>query len=163
MKRASILLLAAIAGGACSRATQNAEPGEIEATGAVQYVGTFRNTQQADGGLRMSSVFQANGSVQVLYREATGRSLVNLVLSTSGGSSEVLAWAILPGRCGSGSAPLAPSAQFPPLEFGNNSRVELTNVSIPIVMPPGTYHLNVYRGGENLANVVVCTNLSQRR
>lgn len=163
MKKASLLLLAAFAGGACASGTQNATPGEITATEAIQYVGTFRNTQQADGGLRMSSVFQANGNVSVIYRESTGRSLVNLVLSTSGGASEVLAWAILPGRCGSGSTPLAPAAQFPPLEFGNNSRAELTNISIPVAMPSGTYHLNVYRGGETLANVVVCTNLTQRR
>lgn len=161
MKWARFMVLTGLALSACARATSPATA--VAPTGSIQYEGTFRSIQQSDGSLRMNATFQANGRVQIIYRESSGRSIVNLLISTSTNISDILSWTVVPGRCGSGAVPVAPASQFPVLEFGNNSRAELTNLSMPIALAAGTYHVDVYRGGETLANVVACANLTMQR
>lgn len=140
--------------------TAGATAAEVNASGSVQYDGQFRPMQVAQGALGMSQKQNIFGSVRIIYREATNRSLVNLNVSTSQQQTDVMSWAVAPGRCGSGSVPLMPSAQFPALEIGNTGRGELTINDLAIAMPMATYHVNLYRGGETLANVMACANLT---
>lgn len=131
-------------------------------SGAIQYDGQFRPIQQNDGRLGMNTTQRIFGNVQVIFRENSGTSSVRLSLTTNANASEVLAWAIVPGRCGSGAVPVLPAAQFPPLELSNNGSGEINATGISVALPAGTYHVNVYRGGETLANVIACANLNQR-
>ncbi|MBL8997954.1 MAG: hypothetical protein KJZ74_09560 [Gemmatimonadales bacterium] len=160
---AAVALLALAAAGCASASNATPETGVIDATGALQYDGQFRPVQQSDGRVGMSTVQRIYGDVRILFREATDRSRVTLSLNTNNQQSEVLAWAVVPGRCGSGGVPLLPAAQFPPLEITNTGRGEVAGRELPLSMPSATYHVNVYRGGETLSNVIACANLQLRR
>lgn len=146
---------------ACASAAQRSPAAESSPTvsGAIQFDGQFRPIQQTDGRLGMNVQQRIYGEVRLLFRESSGRTTVSLTLNTNTNASDVLAWAVVPGRCGSGAVPLLPAAQFPALEMANNGRGDLSAV-IPIVMPRGSYHVNVYRGGETLSNVIACANLT---
>jgi hypothetical protein len=98
----------------------------------------------------------------VIFRESSGKSSIRLSLTTNANASEVLSWAIVPGRCGNGAIPVLPAAQFPPLELSNNGSGEVNAAEMQVALPPSAYHVNVYRGGETLANVIACANLNQR-
>lgn len=100
------------------------------------------------------------GSAQVIFREASGKASVRFTLTTNSNTSEILSWAIVPGRCGNGAVPILPAAQFPPLEISNNGAGEINIQELPVVLPAGAYHINVYRGGETLGNVIACANLA---
>ena len=160
MKVRSTLVLAVAALTGCASGG-GGDPGanDIVPTGAVQYSGTFREVQSSDGRVGMNVVLRVNGNVRIIYREATGRSNVSLTLGTSLNSPELLVWAVVPGRCGNGGVPVMPTAQFPPLEVTNAGRGDLTASNIPLEMPQRDYHVNVYRGGESLSNVIACANL----
>jgi hypothetical protein len=157
---ASLLAAVALAGCASSQATSDTQ--EIVAAGAIQYDGQFRPIQQSDGRLGMSTQQRIYGTVRIIYRESNSRSVVNLTLNTNAQQSEVLSWAVVPGRCGSGGVPVLPAAQFPPLEIGSTGRGDVINREVPIVLPQGAYHVNVYRGGETLTNVIACSNLTAK-
>lgn len=157
--RSSLVLAVAALTGCASGGGSEAEVNDIIPTGAVQYDGQFRAVQQNDGRLGMSIVLRVNGSVRIIYREATGRAAVNMTLNTSSTQSELLAWAVVPGRCGSGGVPIAPTAQFPALELTNSGRGEVSATNLPLEIPLRDYHVNVYRGGDTLANVIACANL----
>lgn len=75
-----------------------------------------------------------------------------------------LHWAVHPGRCGSGSLPLAAVDQFPVLEIGSNGRGQLS-ADVPLTLPPsGNYHVNVFwTGGQDLSDVMTCANLRPER
>lgn len=162
MRTTFAMLAAAVALGGCASSQAGSDTTEIIATGAIQYDGAFRPIQQSDGRLGMNTVQRIFGNVRVLYRESTGRSQIALTINTSSAVSEILSWAIVPGRCGSGGVPVMPAAQFPPIELSNNGRGDLKVDDVPIVLPLGTYHVNVYRGGENLTNVIACSNLAAK-
>jgi hypothetical protein len=74
-------------------------------------------------------------------------------------SAQSLRWAVLSGRCGSGDLPLIGHDQFPLLDVSTNGRGQV-DAELPLVMTSGgSYHVNVYSGGQQLENVVTCTNL----
>jgi len=153
--RTSTILMVAALGG-CAQKQPNAD---IVATGAVQYSGLFRPIQQSDGRLGMNVQQRIYGEVKLLFRESSGRTDVSLTLNTNSNTSDLLAWAVVPGRCGNGAVPLLPASQFPALELANNGRGDVSG-ELPIAMPQGAYHVNVYRGGDNLSNVIACANLT---
>jgi hypothetical protein len=156
------LLLALPLLAACASAPKPAATAAPAVTGAIQYEGQFRPIQQNDGRLGMNTTQRIFGSVQVIFRESSGKSSIRLSLTTNANASEVLSWAIVPGRCGNGAIPVLPAAQFPPLELSNNGSGEVNAAEMQVALPPSAYHVNVYRGGETLANVIACANLNQR-
>lgn len=162
MRTTSAIFAAAVALGGCASSQAGSDANEIIASGAVQYDGTFRPIQQSDGRLGMTTVQRIYGNVRVIFRESTGRSQITLSLNTNSAQSEILSWAIVPGRCGSGGVPVMPSAQFPPLELSNNGRGDVKVDDMPLALPQGNYHVNVYRGGDNLTNVIACSNLTAK-
>lgn len=160
MRPTTALLLTAVALGGCASSQAAEETGEVVPAGAVQFDGAFRPIQQSDGRLGMATQQRVFGSVRVLFRESSGRSLVSLTITTNLQQTELLAWAVVPGRCGSGGIPVLPSSQFPALEISNTGRGEIRPTEIQLALPMGSYHVNVYRGGETLSNVIACANLT---
>lgn len=84
---------------------------------------------------------------------------VALVVAVPTNAATQLRWALLPGRCGSGSLPLIGFDQFPLLEVSTSGRAELeTDLPLSLTVN-GSYHINAYVGGSQLDNVVTCANL----
>lgn len=85
-------------------------------------------------------------------------------LSTSLQNSTSLNWAVLTGRCGSGSLPILGVEQFPVIDVGTNGRGQL-NGEMALALPAsGAFHLNVYwSGGRQLNDVMTCANLRRDR
>lgn len=160
MRGTAVMLAAAAMLTGC--AGQRGAVDEVIPTGAIQYEGSFRPIQQYSGAAGMSTQQRIFGNVQVLFRESSGRSVINLSLNTNIQRSEVLIWAIVPGRCGNGAIPLLPATQFPALEMSSTGRGEVRNYEMPVTMAMGAYHVNIYRGGETLSNVIACSNLTGR-
>jgi len=130
---------------------------------ARAYDGQFRPMQQSQGGLGMSTQQRIYGSVKIAFRESNERSKVNLTINTNLQQSEILGWSANPGQCGSGSVPYMPVAQFPGIEVSSTGRgeVELQNMQLSLPVS-GAVHVNVYRGGDNLDNVIACANLRMK-
>lgn len=162
MRPTTALVLAAVALGGCASSQAGEEMDEIVPAGAVQFDGSFRPIQQSDGRVGMNTQQRVFGSVRVLFRESSGRSLVSLNITTNLQQTELLAWGIVPGRCGSGGVPVLPTSQFPALEISSTGRGEINPTEIQMALPMGTYHVNVYRGGETLSNVIACANLTAK-
>ncbi len=160
---ASLATVAACASG--GKAVNTAGEGEaqqtvIDATGATSYSGDFGPVQQNSGGVGMQVRQRLYGSVRLIFRESTSRTNVQLRLNTNGNQSEILTWGVVPGRCGSGGVPVTPVSQLPALEIGINGQGQINAEAVPLTIPPGaTYHVNVYRGGDQLPNVIACANL----
>ena len=127
---------------------------------ARAYDGQFRPMQQVQGGVGMSVPQRVYGAVKIAFRESNERSNVNLTINTTLQQSEILNWSANPGRCGSGSVPFMPVAQFPGIEVGTTGRGEVDVQNMQLNIPAsGAVHVNVYRGGSSLENVIACANL----
>lgn len=119
-------------------------------------------TQQRTAMAAPTAQQKTTGSVY-LSEAGANRTRVRMTVSTDVRNASQMLWAIAPGRCGSGSMPIAGVQSFPVIEIGNNGRGEL-DMEIPITLPAtGTYHVNVYNGGVQLNNVVSCGNLTVGR
>lgn len=103
---------------------------------------------------------QAGGTVRLRQSARDPqRTSVALTVSTQLQEPTSLRWAVLPGRCGTGSLPLLGFEQFPPLDVTSSGRGQMeVDISIPLPQS-GTYHVNVYSGGTELENVLTCANL----
>lgn len=161
MRTWAVIAAAGLSGCAANKSSTAAVV-DLVPSGAIQYEGQFRPVQQNTGQMGMQTSQRIFGSARVIYREATGRAQAFLEINTSASQSDLLTWSIASGRCNSGSVPLAPVSQFPTIELSSNGRGEVTASDLPLVMPRSSYHVNVYRGGETLANVIACANLSVR-
>ena len=132
----------------------------IVAMQARAYDGQFRPMQQSQGGLGMSTPQRVYGSIKIAFRESSDRSNVNLTINTNGQQSEILGWSANPGRCGSGTVPFMPVAQFPAIEVSATGRGEVDSPNMQLNIPlSGAVHVNVYRGGDTLDRVIACANL----
>lgn len=135
----------------------------IVAMQARAYDGQFRPMQQAQGGLGMSTQQRVYGSVKIAFRESSDRSNVNLTINTNSQQSEILGWSANPGRCGSGTVPFMPVAQFPAIEVSATGRGEVDSQNMQLNIPlSGAVHVNVYRGGDTLDRVIACANLRMK-
>ncbi len=169
MARFSLMHLLATGAAVCSIPTlasaqdAKAKSDTIVAMQARAYDGQFRPMQQSQGGLGMSTQQRIYGSVRIAFRESNDRSKVDLMINTSLQQSEILNWSANPGRCGSGSVPFMPVAQFPGIEVGSTGRGEVNVENMPLSIPSsGAVHVNVYRGGDTLDRVVACANLKMK-
>lgn len=154
--------MCSIASSASAQATAE-KTDTIVATQARAYDGQFRPMQQSQGGLGLSTPQRIYGTVKIAFRESTDRSKVNLMINTNLQQSEILNWSANPGRCGSGSVPFMPVAQFPGIEVGSTGRGEVDVQNMQLNLPlTGAVHVNVYRGGDSLDKVIACANLKMK-
>ena len=126
-----------------------------------QWTGNLQPTQQRSGTLAVTGQNRAFGSVKVTNPNAGGlqRMHVALMVAVPTESSSSLRWAMLPERCGSGDLPLLGFEQFPLIDLSTNGRGQI-EVDLPLVLAPNSaYHVNVYKGGQQLDNVITCANL----
>lgn len=165
-----ILTIAAIAGCASTppavdspAASSNDRAAAISAAGTpTRWQTMLQATQQRTAMAAPTAQQKTTGSV-FLSEAGANRTRVRMTVSTDVRNASQMLWAIVPGRCGSGSMPIAGVQTFPVIEIGNNGRGEL-DMEIPITLPTtGTYHVNVYNGGSQLNNVVSCGNLTVGR
>lgn len=142
-------------------ATTAAAQDSVKVIQARLYDGQFRPIQQSSGGVGLRGSQRIFGNVKIAFRESTDRSKVNLMINTSLNQTEILNWSVNPGRCGSGSVPFMPVAQFQGIEVSTNGRGELDIPEMQLVIPAnsGPIHVNVYRGGTGLDAVIACANM----
>jgi len=115
--------------------------------------------QQTSGGLGPTGQNKAFGTVK-LSSKGTARAQVSITVSTPLSNAASLNWAVLSGRCGSGSLPLVGVERFPVIEVGNNGRGQLEGEMALDVPTSGTYHVNIYWGsGQQISDVMTCANL----
>lgn len=101
---------------------------------------------------------KAYGTVH-LSQAGPGRTRVRLTVSSPIQNSTTLQWAIHTNRCGSGTLPIVGVERFQVIEVGTSGRGEL-DAEMPLTLPEtGTFHVNVYLGGQQLNNVLTCGNL----
>jgi hypothetical protein len=125
------------------------------------WAGNLQPTQQRSGALVVTSQNRAFGTVSMRETQFgnLARMHVSLTVAVPPSADPQLRWAVLPDRCGSGDLPLIGFDQFPRIDVGTNGRGQIT-ADLPLeLQPTGTYHVNVYSGGQQLDNVVTCANL----
>ena len=122
--------------------------------------GNLQPTQQRTGGLAVTGQNKAFGRVSISRSPGRlQRMHVKLSVSVPAQGAASYRWAVLPDRCGSGSLPLIGFDQFPLLDVSTNGQGQV-DADLPLdLTPTGTYHVNVYNGGQQLDNVVTCANL----
>ncbi len=168
-----ILALTALGGCATSAQSAPSSPGPVSAVAAaaggestqlLRWTGSLKPTTQRSGNLGMADQARAFGNVSLTRSaDSPNRTDVQLTITTPGSAANTtVPWAVLPGRCGSGSVPLVSIEQFGPIDIAGNSRGQI-NASIALTLPEtGTYHVNVYwSGGSQLSDVMTCGNLSR--
>lgn len=166
--RAPVLLLGFAA---CATATPVADSGaaaspaspstSIQAGQTIRWTGSLQPMQQRSGGLGPTGQNKAFGSITLSSR-GPDRTAISIQVSTPLQGSASLNWAILPGRCGSGSLPIVGIERFPVIDVGNNGRGQLENEMSLSLPTSGAYHVNIYwAGGQQLSDVMTCANLRQ--
>lgn len=162
--RLSALLLGLTA---CASATPVADsgttpmPSRSQSVGAIRWIGSLQPTQQRTGSVAPTGQNKAFGNVE-LTSIGPERTRILISVSTPLQSTTSLSWAMHPGRCGSGSTPIAGVERFPVIEVGNNGRAELSNEMALALPESGAFHVNIFWGqGYNLNNVMTCANLKR--
>lgn len=125
--------------------------------------GSFTPTQVRSSNVAMRTQSRIYGSAEMVEVEGgSPRSRVRITFtSQSGGTSYIAQWALLEGRCGTGSLPVIAIDNFPTIEVGSNGRAQLDTEIALGVPASGEYHINVYVGGQQLDNVITCANLKR--
>jgi hypothetical protein len=160
MRHRPLFLLSAAAVLTTGCASSSSTADDAAAPAASGWSGSFQPTQQRTGKLAPTRLQQAGGTVRLRQSARDPqRTSVALTVSTQLQDPTSLRWAVLPGRCGTGSLPLLGFEQFPPLDVTSSGRGQM-EVDIATPLPQsGTYHVNVYFGGTELENVLTCANL----
>ena len=128
-------------------------------SGPVVWSGSLQPMQQQSGGLGPTGQNKAFGSVRLSSR-GPARTAISITVSTPLSNAASLNWAVLPGRCGTGSLPLVAIERFPLIEVGNNGRGQLDGEMALELPQSGAYHVNVYwASGQQLSDVMTCANL----
>lgn len=162
------MLLATASAAACASATGGGGTRTAAGTGAPALPavsvsqtlrGTFTNMLQSTGGVGPANQIRVDGSVTVL---STGvgntQTRVQLTINLPA-QNESLPWAIAPGPCGNGAIAVTDVNKFGTIEVGSAGRGTL-DVDLAVALAPGAqYHLEVYRSGQTLHDVMACANL----
>lgn len=100
------------------------------------------------------------GSVNLTANRAgtPGSWMVEIRL-TSDRPSESLLWDIAPGHCQSGAVAQIQPNQLPPLEVLANGNADITTAANLLLNPGDSYHLDIFRNGQQQENVVACATL----
>jgi hypothetical protein len=126
----------------------------------TSWSGNITAVVENNSDLRQSSRGNGYGNALLTRGDAAHSTRANIQYSSSGTSDRYLNWAILPGRCGSGTLPVIPITNFPELTVGGDGRAQIT-VEVPYEFPTrGDYHINIYHERQQtLDQVVACSNL----
>ena len=126
------------------------------------WAGNISAVTESNSDVRQSSRGNGYGNAQLTRGDAANSTRINVQYSSGGSNStdRYLNWALLPGRCGSGSLPVMPISNFPELTVGGDGRSQV-NVELPFEFPKsGDYHINIYHERQQtLDQVVACGNL----
>lgn len=174
--RSGLVGIIACASAACASSNTEAAAGEAatpkpseapsQTVNQLVWSGALQPMQEKTGYAAPTKQQKTYGTVRLQpTARDINRTLVNIVVSTSGQDAGSLRWAILPGRCGGATLPIVGYEHFPIIEVGTNGRGQL-NTEIPLAMPyDGSFHVNIYGGGQSpsggggLENVLTCANL----
>lgn len=159
---------AAAAATACSSSPRSAETGPVvDASAGVgvlastaRWTGNIAPTHSFSGGIQGATRQNTYGTVALSMASGnTNATRVQLTFQAPIQNSTSYRWALLPGRCGSGSIPLLAPELFPPLEMSSTGRGQLDS-EIPLNLPiSGSHHVNIYSRGSQLSDVIGCANL----
>jgi hypothetical protein len=146
--------------------TAPAPSGAVSSTSSsgnvVSWSGNISAVTESNSDVRQSSRGNGYGNAQLTRGDAANSTRINVQYSSGGSNStdRYLNWAILPGRCGSGSLPVMPISNFPELTVGGDGRAQVS-VELPFEFPKsGDYHINIYHERQQtLDQVVACGNL----
>ncbi len=165
-----VMVLAAATAAACAtggggaRASADAAPeGRAPSlpsvSTAIALKGTFSAVLQSTGNVGPANTIRVDGSVTVVSSGVgNSKTRVRLMINFPM-TNEQLPWAIAPGNCGNGAIAVAAVSTFGTIDVGSSGRGTL-EVDLPLALTPGEkYHVEVYRSGQTLADVVACTNL----
>lgn len=136
---------------------------EPEKPTRVRWSGNFQPVQIRSSSVGMRIQSRIYGTAELASVEGNlSRTKARLRFNVqTGNNSFTVQWALLSGRCGSGSLPVIPVENFPIMEVGSNGRAQLDE-ELALELPQGgDYHVNVYLGGQNLDNVITCANLKK--
>lgn len=174
MRRSPLLfvtLAATAVAGCAARSASSSQPETVPEAmsstadvGPVRWAGNLRPAHQRSGSaIAPSSQNKSYGTVSLTVSpHSQNRTRAEITLTVPLQSATELRWAILPGRCGSASLPMAGFEQFPVLEMSSNGRGQL-DAEIPMTLPAtGTYHVNIYWRGHQLADVMTCATLRRQ-
>lgn len=159
--RSRTLLASFVAGmtlGACASGPQSATTTNEPAV--PSWSGPLQPTQQRTGSVAVTGQIKAFGNVAITQSPGVLQRM-HVVLSVAVPTTlpPQMRWAVLSGRCGSGDLALIGYDAFPLLDISSNGRGQI-ETDLPLNMEAsGTYHVNVYSGGQQLDNVVTCANL----
>lgn len=147
---------AARSSGASAAANQSAQP-PVSTSQTLQ--GNFRAILQSSGTVGGATKIHVDGSVTVIStggENSTTRVRLSVNLPIF---NEQLPWAIAPGSCGNGAIAVAAVSKFGTIDVGSTGSGAL-EADLAIALTPGAqYHVEIYRAGQTLSDVVACTNL----
>ena len=137
-----------------SASTSSSASGKV-----VRWTGNLAPTTQRTGQMAPSGQARAFGTVTLTAAEGSpNRTRARLTVDAPVQNAS-LPWALFPGRCGSGTLPIAGFELFPQIDIGNTGRGQL-DVELAISLPKsGSYHVNVFWQGQTLDQVMTCANL----
>lgn len=165
MLRLSLLVfLAAITGCTTAsggrRASTSREPGQPSLSVSVTRRGAFGNTLSSSGQIQGGVLIRASGSVTV-YSSGEGNRQTRVRLDISlPFENEQFGWAIAPGNCGNGAIAVAPVSKFGAIDVGSTGKGSV-DIDLAIALAPREqYHVEIYRAGQTLSNVIACANLT---
>lgn len=164
VRRAALVLVAAAAVPCTAKSAAAQNAGSSTAEKRARLSGSFTPTQVRSSNVAMRTQSRIYGQAEMIeIPEANSpRSRVRITFtSQSGGTSYIAQWALLEGRCGTGSLPVIAIDNFPTIEVGSNGRAQLDTEIALGVPTTGEYHINVYVGGQQLDNVITCANLKR--
>jgi len=160
------LMMAAATSAAACATTRSAAPGAADrsaaappVTTAVALRGSFSTVLQSTGGVGPAKTIRVDGSVTVASA-GVGNSKTRVHLTASFPvQNEQLPWAIAPGACGNGAIAVAAVSKFGTIDVGATGRGSI-DIDLAIVLTPGEqYHVEIYRSGQTLSDVMACATL----
>ena len=165
--RSSSLFVALAAASAvgCAGATRSSGTSAASAVGqppvstSFTLKGNFRSILQSSATVGGATKIHVDGSVTVTSA-GTGNSATHVRLSVNLPIfNEQLPWAIAPGNCGNGAIAVAAVSKFGTIDVNSTGSGTL-DADLAISLTPGEqYHVEIYRAGQTLADVVACTSL----
>lgn len=160
-----IVALAAASAAACASAARSSgasatsQPGQPPVSTSQTLQGNFRAILQSSGTVGGATKIHVDGSVTVISTggaNSTTRVRLSVNLPVF---NEQLPWAIAPGNCGNGAIAVAAVSKFGTIDIGSTGSGAL-EADLAIALTPGAqYHVEIYRAGQTLSDVVACTNL----
>ncbi len=159
---------ASAGGGAAARAAKEAEaggrePGQPSISTAVALKGTFSMVLKSSGSVGPANKVRVDGSVSVVSAGMGNSKTRVRLMANFPISNEQLPWAIAPGACGNGAIAVAAVSKFGTIDVGSSGRATL-EADLAIVLTPGEqYHVEVYRSGQTLADVMACATLRKEK